>query len=105
MSESALIQRFLDAQNSADENALLSTLIFDNAAPIIRRTISRRLTTSPTQEREDVAGDVILQLLTHLKNLKQRAVAPSIASPPMPPPVRITPAINFCASVTRSAPA
>ena len=76
MSESALIQRFLDADNSADEDALLSTLIFDNAAPIIRRTIARRLTTSPSQEREDVAGDVILQLLSHLKNLKQQGGDP-----------------------------
>src|ERR1035438_3171577 len=76
MSEAALIQRFLDADNSADENTLLTTLIFDNAAPVIRRTIARRLTTSPSQEREDVAGDVVLQLLAHLKNLKQQRGEP-----------------------------
>jgi RNA polymerase sigma factor (sigma-70 family) len=76
MSESALIQRYLDADNPADENALLATLIFENATPVVRRIVTRRLTTASAQEREDVSGDVTLQLLTHLKSLKRRGGEP-----------------------------
>ena len=74
--EAALIQRYLDAPGQPEEDALLAELVFENAAPVIRRTITRRLTTSPEQDREDVAGDVMLDLITRLKKLKREGGVP-----------------------------
>jgi RNA polymerase sigma factor (sigma-70 family) len=74
--EPALIQRYLDAPGQPEEDALLAELVFESAAPVIRRTIARRLMTSPEQDRNDVAGDVMLDIITRLKKLKREGGVP-----------------------------
>jgi RNA polymerase sigma factor (sigma-70 family) len=74
--EPALIQRYLQAESPKDEDALLAVLVFENASPLIRKTIARRLTSSPEQDRDDVAGDVITGLIAHLKKLKYEGGVP-----------------------------
>jgi RNA polymerase sigma factor (sigma-70 family) len=72
----ALMQRYLDASAQSDEDALLAELVFENAAPVIRKTIARRLMGSSEQDRDDVAGDVTLDLITRLKKLKREGGVP-----------------------------
>ncbi len=55
---------------------MLTALVFDHASPLIRKTVRRRLMTSPEQDREDVASDVVLDLVARLKRLKQGGDAP-----------------------------
>jgi RNA polymerase sigma factor (sigma-70 family) len=74
--ETELLRAYLDARDAVQEDELLAALVFDNASPVIRRTVGRRLMTSPEQDREDVAGDVILDLVSRLKRLKQAGGAP-----------------------------
>ena len=69
--ESELLQDYLEAHDVLQEEALLARLVFDAASPVIRRTVARRLFTAPEQDREDIAGDVILDLVSRLQRLKQ----------------------------------
>jgi RNA polymerase sigma factor (sigma-70 family) len=74
--ETELLRGYLDARDAAQEDALLAALVFDTASPLIRKTVARRLMSSPPQDREDVAGDVILDLVSRLKRLKEAGDAP-----------------------------
>ncbi len=74
--ETELLLGYLDARDAAREDELLAALVFAHASPVIRRTVRRRLMTSPEQDREDVAGDVTLDLVSRLKRLKQVGDAP-----------------------------
>jgi DNA-directed RNA polymerase specialized sigma24 family protein len=69
--ESELLRDYLEADDALQEEALLTRLVFDAASPVIRRTVARRLLTAPEQDREDIAGDVVLDLVSRLKRLKQ----------------------------------
>ena len=69
--ETELLRDFLEARDGLQEEALLARLVFDAAFPVIRRIVARRLLTAPEQDREDIAGDVILDLVSRLKRLKQ----------------------------------
>lgn len=69
--ETDLIREYLEERDAAREGELLTSLVFEGALPLIRRTIGRRLMSSPPQDREDVAGDIILDLVSRLKRLKQ----------------------------------
>jgi RNA polymerase sigma factor (sigma-70 family) len=75
-SETQLLREFLRATEPAREEALLAALLFDGAAPVIQKTVGRRLLSSPPQDREDVTGDVMLDLLSRLKRLKQEGGPP-----------------------------
>src|ERR1035438_9153799 len=74
--ETELLREYLAAGDAAQEDQLLAALVFEHASPVIRKTVRRRLMSSPEQDREDVAGDVILDLISRLKRLKQVADAP-----------------------------
>ena len=74
--EAELLRGYLDTADAVHEEELLSTLLFEHAAPLIRKTVRRRLMTSPEQDREDVAGDVILELTSRLKRLKSGGDVP-----------------------------
>jgi DNA-directed RNA polymerase specialized sigma24 family protein len=69
--ETELLRDYLEARDGLQEEALLARLVFDAAFPVVRRTVARRLLTAPEQDREDIAGDVILDLVSRLKRLKQ----------------------------------
>ncbi len=70
------LQRYLASDDSVQADALLTTIVFDHALPIIKRTTRSRLYAVPQQEREDVEGDVTLQLVKRLKSLKERGGDP-----------------------------
>ncbi|SPE27891.1 conserved hypothetical protein [Candidatus Sulfopaludibacter sp. SbA3] len=74
--ETELLRCYLEARDTAREDEVLGALVFDNASPVIRRIVGRRLMTSPAQDREDVAGDVILDLVSRLKRLKREGDTP-----------------------------
>src|ERR1035438_3845738 len=74
--ETELLREYLDAGDAAQEDELLEALVFEHAFPVIRKTVRRRLMSSPEQDREDVAGDVILDLISRLKRLKRVGDAP-----------------------------
>ncbi|HWC99820.1 MAG TPA: hypothetical protein VG456_23830 [Candidatus Sulfopaludibacter sp.] len=74
--ETELLRSYLDAPDAAQAEALLAALIFDAASPVIRRTVGRRLMSAPEQDREDVAGDVILDLVSRLQRLKESGDVP-----------------------------
>lgn len=74
--ETELLREYLDAGDAAQGDTLLAALVFDHASPVIRRTVRRRLMTSPEQDREDVAGDVTLDLVSRLTRLKRTGDAP-----------------------------
>ena len=74
--ETELLRGYLEATDAAEAEGLLTALVFDYASPLIRKTVRRRLMTSSEQDREDVAGDVVLDLVTRLKRLKQGGDTP-----------------------------
>ncbi len=71
-SESSLMQQYLSATDTKIEDELATALLCDHALPVIRKTLTRRLRGTSEQDREDVAGDVTLQLLARLKSQKQQ---------------------------------
>ncbi len=71
-----LIRGYLETTDSVREEELLSALLFEQAAPLIRKTVWRRLMTSPEPDREDVAGEVMVELTSRLQRLKAEDAAP-----------------------------
>jgi RNA polymerase sigma factor (sigma-70 family) len=69
--ESALMHQYLATTDVKEEDELVAALLSDHAVPAIRKTVTRRLLSSPEQDRDDVAGEVILDLTARLKSLKK----------------------------------
>lgn len=65
------MRQYLSATDAGIEDELVATLLCDHAIPVIRKTIARRLRGSSDQDREDVEGEVILDLTARLKSQKQ----------------------------------
>src|SRR5258706_8714 len=64
MAAEATLQEFLDAPNPGLADHVLGRLVFEVADPVIRRTVNYRLSSLAThQDREDVCGDVTLDLV------------------------------------------
>ena len=74
--ETELLKQYLEAHDPSQAEALLTALVFDAASPVIRRTVTRRLISAPQQDREDVTGDVILDLVSRLTRLKESGDLP-----------------------------
>jgi RNA polymerase sigma factor (sigma-70 family) len=68
--EAELLHGYLEATDADREDQQLAALLLDHASPLIRKTVRRRLMTSPEQDRDDVVGDVTLELVARLKRLK-----------------------------------
>ena len=65
-----LLQEFLNSHKPGAK--ALESLLFEHAEPLIRRIVSRRLSGSVSaQDREDTAGDAVLELLARLESWKQ----------------------------------
>ncbi len=71
MAVEATLQEFLDASNPGMAEHALGRLVFEVADPVIRRTVNYRLATLATfQDREDVCGDVTLDLVSRLQDCR-----------------------------------
>ncbi len=70
-----LLQEFLNSPQSSAK--ALESLLFEHAEPLIRRIVSRRLSGSVSaQDREDTAGDAVLELLGRLESWKHGGARP-----------------------------
>lgn len=67
-----LLQTYLGAGDPSVAGEALSRLVFETAEPIIRRIVGFKLGTSPEllQDAEDICGEVILELLSRLEEIK-----------------------------------
>jgi len=71
MAAEASLQEFLEAPNPGLAEHVLGRLVFEVADPVIRRTVNYRLATLATfQDREDVCGDVTLDLVARLQGCR-----------------------------------
>ena len=70
-SESSLMHQYLSATDAGAEDEFAAALLCDHAIPVIRKTVARRLRGTSDQDREDVEGEVILDLTARLKSQKQ----------------------------------
>ncbi len=82
---------FLRASDEADSQRLMERIVQEQAQPVVRGIIRRKLGVSlrsaggsrqsqDEQEAEDVHGEVIVQLLTRLRDLKSRPDGEAIGS-------------------------
>jgi RNA polymerase sigma factor (sigma-70 family) len=70
VSAESLLRDFLEAQDPARRNELLEALVFEQAEPVVRRIVWRRLGTSaPVQDREDTVSDAVVELVGRLTTL------------------------------------
>lgn len=69
-----LLRSFLDAQDTAQEQGALDELLSNHAKPVIRNIARSKLCATASrnsaQDREDVQNEVVLHLLTRLRDLK-----------------------------------
>ncbi len=69
---------FLSAADPALEERVLSRLLFEQADPVIRRVVQSRLFNTPPQDREDIVGEVLLDLVERLREMKRQHSAANI---------------------------
>jgi hypothetical protein len=73
----ASLRDFLEARDPARVSVLLEALVFEQAEPLVRRIVWRRLGTSmPAQDREDTVADAVAELLARLTTLHRGESAP-----------------------------
>lgn len=67
-----VLQPYLECPDEQDAEVLLAGLLFEQAEPLVRRVLARRLDGAVCpQDREDLSGDVMVELLVRLR--KQRS--------------------------------
>ena len=67
-----LLVEYLENDDPARSGKLLETLVFEQAEPVARSIVWRRLGTSaPVQDRDDVVGDVMAELIARLTTLQR----------------------------------
>ena len=67
----SLLKDYLNEGQPDAADVLLSRLVFDTAEPVIRRILYRRLgPDTPAQDREDLSGDIMLDLVSRLQSAK-----------------------------------
>lgn len=73
-----LLSPFLNATSEAESQNLLTSLLEEQAGPVIKRIIRRKLDDRPGQEAEDVYCEVVTQLVERLRLCKARPVSDGI---------------------------
>lgn len=73
-----LLSPFLNATSEAESQNLLTSLLEEQAGPVIKRIIRRKLDDRPGQEAEDVYGEVVTQLVERLRLCKACPVSDGI---------------------------
>ena len=67
-----LLLEYLENRDPARSGKLLEALVFEQAEPVARSVVWRRLGTSaPLQDRDDVVGDVLAELIARLTTLQR----------------------------------
>lgn len=69
------VSDFLSARDSTLEELILGRLLFEQAEPVIRKVVGSRLFTTPIQDREDIAGEVLADLIGRLRAMKSGTAA------------------------------
>ncbi|MCX6622461.1 MAG: hypothetical protein NTY38_15620 [Acidobacteria bacterium] len=69
---------FLAAQDPTLDELILGRLLFEQAEPVIRRVVQGRLFNAPVHDREDIAGEVLVDLIERLRAMKLQRPAPVI---------------------------
>lgn len=73
-----LLSPFLNATSEAESQNFLTSLLEEQAGPVIKRIIRRKLDDRPGQEAEDVYCEVVTQLVERLRLCKARPVSDGI---------------------------
>src|SRR5690242_1600418 len=79
----ALLARFVESSDPLECEALLAELIVQHAQPGIQKIVRYKLAfqgRSEAQEVEDVAGDVVLELVARLRAVKDGGTKNGIGS-------------------------
>jgi DNA-directed RNA polymerase specialized sigma24 family protein len=76
-----VLEPYLTSSDAQQEVELMTELIFAQAEPVIRRVVNYRLgMDANSQDREDITGDVVLDLLARLQSMKASAEPPAISN-------------------------
>ena len=85
-----LLQSYVDCQDEQAADELLGRLLFDQAEPLVRGVLGRRLRgVAGSQDREDLTAEIILDLMVRLRRDRLGDGGPAVA--------------NFCSYVATTA--
>lgn len=79
--EEILLARFLKSEDETESDLLLGRLMNEHASPLIKEIARSRLRNSlSVQDLEDIAGEVVLQLIKRLRDFKSHPEGPNLTN-------------------------